>query len=126
MRSTPARWTPAGLDDAPCHARQAKVILADWQSGRSGTNPRRGNEMHPVLCTGRRTAMGVAATCVLASTALAQRDKMTPVPTPPQPNAIQLGTAPLPGATASESWHRQYGSLFARNVTVATLTPYLP
>jgi len=82
--------------------------------------------MHPVLRIGRRTAMGVAATCALASTTLAQRDKMTPVPTPPQPNAIQLGTAPLPGATASESWHRQYGSLFARNVTVATLTPYLP
>jgi acetyl esterase/lipase len=28
--------------------------------------------------------------------------------------------------TAPESWHRQYGSVFARNVTVATLTPVLP
>jgi acetyl esterase/lipase len=72
------------------------------------------------------TAIGIAATCVLAAPALAQNDKMTPVATPPQPNAIELGTGPLPGATASESWHRQYGSLFARNVTVATLTPYLP
>jgi acetyl esterase/lipase len=51
---------------------------------------------------------------------------MTPVPTPAQPNAIVLGTPPLPGAAAQESWHSQYGSLFARNVTVATLTPYLP
>jgi acetyl esterase/lipase len=25
-----------------------------------------------------------------------------------------------------ESWHSQYGSVFARNVTVATLTPFLP
>jgi acetyl esterase/lipase len=75
---------------------------------------------------GRLIAIGLAATCALAAPALAQNDKMTPVPTPAQPNAIELGTGPLPGATAQESWHRQYGSLFARNVTVATLTPYLP
>jgi acetyl esterase/lipase len=82
--------------------------------------------MNSTLRIGRLTAIGIAATCALAAPALAQNDKMTPIPTPPQPNAIELGTAPLPGATAKESWHRQYGSLFARNVTVATLTPYLP
>src|SRR3954469_23584875 len=82
--------------------------------------------MHPMLRTGRLTAMGIAVTCALAAPALAQKDRMTPVPTPAQPNAIELGTGPLPGATAQESWHSQYGSLFARNVTVATLTPYLP
>ena len=82
--------------------------------------------MNPMLRIGRFTALSIAATCVLAAPALAQRDKMTPVPTPAQPNAIELGTGPLPGATATESWHSQYGSLFARNVTVATLTPYLP
>jgi acetyl esterase/lipase len=53
-------------------------------------------------------------------------DKMVAIPIPPQPDAIELGTGPLPGATAPESWHSQYGSKFARNVTVATLTPYLP
>jgi acetyl esterase/lipase len=74
----------------------------------------------------RFTAVSVAVTCALAAPALAQNDKMTPVPTPAQPGAIELGTGPLLGATANESWHRQYGSLFARNVTVATLTPYLP
>jgi len=82
--------------------------------------------MNPVLRIGRFLAIGMAATCVLAATAFAQNDKMTPVPTPAQPNAIELGTPRLPGATATESWHKQYGSLFARNVTVATLTPYLP
>ena len=82
--------------------------------------------MHPALRTRLRTALAVAATFALATPALAQKDKMTPVPTPAQPNAIELGTPPLPGATAQESWHMQYGSLFARNVTVATLTPYLP
>ena len=82
--------------------------------------------MTPLSRIGRFAAIAIAATCALAAPALAQNDKMTPVATPPQPNAIELGTGPLPGATASESWHRQYGSLFARNVTVATLTPYLP
>jgi acetyl esterase/lipase len=82
--------------------------------------------MHSVMRIGRVTAIGFAATCALATPALAQKDKMTPVPTPEQPNAIELGTPALPGATAKESWHSQYGSLFARNVTVATLTPYLP
>ena len=53
-------------------------------------------------------------------------DGMTPIPIPAQPDAITLDTGVLPGATAPESWHRQYGSVFARNVTVATLTPVLP
>jgi len=51
---------------------------------------------------------------------------MVPIPAPAQPASIPLGTGPLPGATAREAWHRQYGSAFARNVTLATLTPYLP
>ncbi|HEX5184250.1 MAG TPA: alpha/beta hydrolase [Allosphingosinicella sp.] len=68
----------------------------------------------------------LAAAIMLATAAQAQADRMTPVPTPAQADAIVLGTGPLPGATAPESWHKQYGSLFARNVTVATLTPYLP
>jgi len=53
-------------------------------------------------------------------------DRMTAIPIPAQPDAIELGTGPLPGATTPESWHSQYGSKFARNVTVATLTPFLP
>jgi acetyl esterase/lipase len=53
-------------------------------------------------------------------------DKMTAIEIPQQPDAIELGTGPLPGAAAPEAWHSQYGSMFARNVTVATLTPFLP
>ncbi|MFZ2995813.1 alpha/beta hydrolase [Sphingobium sp.] len=56
----------------------------------------------------------------------AQEDKMVPIAAPAQPGAIELGTGPLPGAKATETWHRQYRSQFARNVTVATLTPFLP
>jgi acetyl esterase/lipase len=53
-------------------------------------------------------------------------DKMLAIEIPEQPNTIELGTGTLPGATAPEAWHRQYGSRFARNVTVATLTSFLP
>ncbi len=68
----------------------------------------------------------VAAACAFAAPAFALDDTMTPIATPDQPNAIEVGTAPLPDAKAQESWHSQYGSKFARNVTVATITPFLP
>nr|WP_238303037.1 alpha/beta hydrolase [Sphingomonas phyllosphaerae] len=61
-----------------------------------------------------------------ASPVLAQADRMTPIATPAQPTAITLDTGPLPDAPNKEAWHRQYGSTFTRNVTVATLTPFLP
>jgi acetyl esterase/lipase len=58
--------------------------------------------------------------------ATAQDAQMRPIPTPIQKNAITLDTGELPAKGAPESWHQQYGSLFARNVRVATLTPFLP
>src|SRR5687768_15047882 len=70
--------------------------------------------------------LALAVTCAFAMPAQAQDDRMTAIAIPAQPNAIELGTGPLPGATVQESWHSQYGSQFARNVTVATLTPFLP
>ena len=74
----------------------------------------------------KRALLGLAIACGLAATARAQDATMVPIPTPAQKDAIVLGTGPLPGATAPESWHHQYGKNFARNVTVATLTPFLP
>lgn len=68
----------------------------------------------------------LAAALLLSTAATAQADRMAPIGIPAQPNAIELGTGKLPGATAPEAWHSQYGSRFARNVTVATLTPFLP
>jgi acetyl esterase/lipase len=58
--------------------------------------------------------------------AVAADEKMTPIAIPAQPSAIPLNTGPLPDAKVKESWHSQYGSAFARNVTEATLTPFLP
>jgi acetyl esterase/lipase len=78
----------------------------------------------------RKTLMHCFATALIAlasaQPATALDDKMTPIPIPAQPSAIPLKTGPLPGATVKESWHTQYGSPFARNVTEATLTPFLP
>jgi acetyl esterase/lipase len=72
----------------------------------------------------------IAAALVASTTTMilvsAQNDRMTPIATPKQPSAIVLGTGKLPDATAEEAWHSQYGSVFARNVTIATLTPFLP
>jgi len=61
----------------------------------------------------------------LAGIAAAQ-DEMIPMDAPAQPGAIVLNTGSMPGAVVPEAWHRQYGSVFTRNVTVATLTPFLP
>ena len=84
--------------------------------------------MHTTIRMLSRTlaAGAVALAAGFALPALAQNDAMTPIAIPAQPDAIVLNTGALPGATVSESWHRQYGSLFARNVTIATLTPFLP
>lgn len=68
----------------------------------------------------------LSLTAVSLSPAMAQNDRMTPIATPAQPKAIPLNTGPLPDAKVAESWHSQYGSVFARNVTEATLTPFLP
>jgi acetyl esterase/lipase len=72
------------------------------------------------------SAGAIALAYALAAPAHAQNDKMTPIPQPDMPDAIALDTGPLPGAKTQESWHMQYGSIFARNVTVATLAPFLP
>lgn len=71
-------------------------------------------------------ALSITLGAIAPLCAMAQNDQMTPIEIPDQPNAIVLGTGKLPGATNDESWHSQYGSKFARNVTVATLTPFLP
>src|SRR3954468_23496421 len=65
-----------------------------------------------------------------APTTKVAADKMVAIDIPTQPDAIELGTGPLPIAPATaparEAWHSQYNSKFARNVAVATLTPFLP
>lgn len=68
----------------------------------------------------------VALSCASIAPAMAQDSQMVVIDIPAQPNAIPLNTGPMPGQTAPEAWHSQYGSVFARNVSEATLTPFLP
>jgi acetyl esterase/lipase len=63
---------------------------------------------------------------VLASPALAQDGTIYPLEAPAEPGAIPLNTGGVEGQTAPETWFRQWGDPMARNISTATLTPFLP
>jgi hypothetical protein len=67
-------------------------------------------------------------TCLLAASSFAfgQDGTIYPLQTPAEPNAILLGTGGVEGQTAPETWFRQWGDPMARNISTATLTPFLP
>jgi acetyl esterase/lipase len=56
----------------------------------------------------------------------AQEAPKTQIEAPAEPNAIPLDTGGVEGQTASETWYEQWGDPFVRNVSRATLTPFLP
>jgi len=61
-----------------------------------------------------------------AESSMAQDGTIYPLNTPAEPNAIPLGTGGVDDQPASETWFRQWGDPMARNITTATLTPFLP
>ena len=63
---------------------------------------------------------------VFAESTMAQDGTIYPLNTPAEPNAIPLGTGGVDDQPASETWFRQWGDPMARNITTATLTPFLP
>lgn len=65
------------------------------------------------------------AGCLLSLSAFAQDGKMTPYDAPAEPNAIPLNTGGVADQPASESWFFQWDVPMVRNVTAATLTPFL-
>lgn len=70
--------------------------------------------------------LAILALSLAAVPAAAQDGTMYPMDAPAEPDAIPLGTGGVDGQTAEESWFRQWGDPMARNITVATLTPFLP
>lgn len=62
----------------------------------------------------------------LAVSAMAQDGTIYPLDAPAEPKAIPLGTGGVDNQPAKESWFRQWGDPMARNITTATLTPFLP
>lgn len=62
----------------------------------------------------------------LASAAVVSQDgKMYPMNAPEEANAIPLNTGGVENQPAEESWFRQWGDPMARNISKATLTPFL-
>jgi len=57
---------------------------------------------------------------------VAQDGTIYPLKSPAEPDAIPLGTGGVDDQPASESWFLQWGDPMARNITTATLTPFLP
>jgi len=72
-----------------------------------------------------RTA-ALAWLLVFAVSAFAQDGTIYPLEAQPEPGAIPLNTGGVKDQPAKESWFRQWGEPMVRNVTDATLTPYLP
>ncbi|RDV17200.1 alpha/beta hydrolase [Pontibacter diazotrophicus] len=63
---------------------------------------------------------------VFAAPAIAQDGTIYPLKAPAEQNAIPLGTGGVDDQPASETWFRQWGDPMARNISKATLTPFLP
>lgn len=68
----------------------------------------------------------LASLLLFAASAMAQDGTIYPLDAPAEPNAIPLGTGGVEGQTAPETWFRQWGDPMARNISTATLTPFLP
>ena len=68
----------------------------------------------------------LAALLLFSASAMAQDGTIYPLKAPAEPNAIALGTGGVDNQPGSESWFRQWGDPMARNITSATLTPFLP
>lgn len=58
--------------------------------------------------------------------AMAQDGTIYPLEMPEEPNAIPLETGDVEDQPAPETWFRQWGDPMARNISKATLTPFLP
>lgn len=68
----------------------------------------------------------LASLLVITTIAVAQDGTIYPLTAPAEPNAIPLGTGGVEGQPAPETWFRQWGDPMARNISKATLTPFLP
>ena len=73
-----------------------------------------------------KSSIFLGALLILSALTMSQDGTIYPLSTPPEPNAIPLGTGGVANQPASETWFRQWGDPMARNITKATLTPFLP
>jgi acetyl esterase/lipase len=71
-------------------------------------------------------ASTLAFVLLFARNTYAQDGTIYPLDAPAEPKAILLGTGGVKDQPAKETWFRQWGDPMARNITTATLTPFLP
>ena len=86
--------------------------------------PNRMKMSAPFLSLTKTAAL--AAALAFAASAFAQDGAVYPLEAPAEPGAIKLNTGGVENQPATESWFRQWGEPMVRNVTEATLTPFLP
>ncbi|MEZ5044738.1 MAG: alpha/beta hydrolase [Saprospiraceae bacterium] len=78
------------------------------------------------------TLLNLTKTAILATllffavSIMAQDGTIYPLEAPAEPKAIPLGTGGVDNQPAPETWFRQWGDPMARNISTATLTPFLP
>ncbi len=82
--------------------------------------------MNRNLTTCIKSFILASALLIVSAFAIAQDGTIYPLETPAEPRAIPLGTGGVNNQPASETWFRQWGDPMARNITKATLTPFLP
>ncbi|HEX6223054.1 MAG TPA: alpha/beta hydrolase fold domain-containing protein [Chryseolinea sp.] len=80
----------------------------------------------PFTSTSLTKTVVLASLLIAATVAIAQDGTIYPLKTPDEPNAIPLKTGGVEGQPAPETWFRQWGDPMARNISAATLTPFLP
>jgi acetyl esterase/lipase len=62
----------------------------------------------------------------ISAAVTAQDGTIYPLETPNEPKAIPLNTGGVANQPAPETWFKQWGDPMARNISKATLTPFLP
>jgi acetyl esterase/lipase len=68
----------------------------------------------------------LASFLIISAFAGAQDGTIYPLTAPAEPNAIPLNTGGVKDQPAPETWFRQWGDPMARNISAATLTPFIP
>ena len=82
--------------------------------------------INPYIMINKFKSAIFAILSIFAMSAFAQDGTIYPLEAPSEPDAILLNTGGVDNQPATESWFRQWGDPMARNITTATLTPFLP
>src|SRR3954470_7115306 len=106
----------------PCVTDNELDVPISQHDGMIPSPTTKGNLMSQFL----KRAATFGAALALSSALFAQEPPKTQIEAPAEPNAIPLNTGGVEGQAAKETWYKQWGDPFVRNVSRATLTPFLP